>query len=132
MKSIKTKDLTQTTVFKASADDVYDALMDSQKHSEFTGGKAVMSQKVGGKFTAYDGYIEGTNTELKPGKKIIQSWRATDWPKGHFSKVTYTLTKKGGKTELKFKQEGVPADQYDAIKQGWVDYYWEPLKKMFK
>lgn len=132
MVKIKSKSINQSVVLNASPEEVYDVLMDSKKHSEFTGGKAVMSQKVGGKFTAYDGYIEGTNTELKPGRKIIQSWRATDWPKGHYSKVTYTLTKKGDKTELKFKQEDVPADQCEDIKRGWVDYYWEPLKKMFK
>lgn len=128
---MKTKNLSQTTVFSASARDVYNTLMDSKKHSEFTGGKAVMSQKVGGKFTAYDGYIEGTNVELKPGKKIVQSWRGNDWPKGYFSTITYALIEKGGKTTLKFTQKGIPAEQYDSIKKGWVDYYWKPLAKIF-
>ncbi len=127
---MKTKNLSQTTVFNASAHDVYDALMDSKKHSKFTGSKAVMSQKKGGKFTAYDGYIEGTNIELKPGKKIIQSWRGSDWIKGHFSTVTYALTEKDSKTTLKFTQKNIPANQYDSIKQGWIDYYWKPMKKM--
>lgn len=131
MDKVKTKNLSQSVVLNTSVHEVYDALMDSKKHSRFTGGKAVMSQKVGGKFTAYDGYIEGKNLELKLDKKIVQLWRATDWPKGHFSTITYTLTKKRDKAELKFKQEGLPVEQYDAIKQGWIDYYWEPLKKMF-
>lgn len=130
-KTIKTKNIKQVVVFNVSAKEVYDTLMDSTKHSQFTGGKAKMSSKVGGKFTAYDGYIDGTNLELKQGKKIVQSWRASDWPKGHFSTVTYDLTEKAGKTTLKFTQKDVPVEQCDDIKQGWIDYYWKPLTKMF-
>lgn len=130
-KKIKTKTINQSVVLNANPKEVYDALMDSKKHSQFTGESAKINNKVNGKFTAYSGYIEGESLKLTPGKIIVQSWRATDWPKGHFSRVTYTLTKKGDKTQLKFKQEGVPAGQHDSIKQGWVDYYWEPLKRMF-
>ncbi len=128
---MKTKNISQRLVLNAGSHEVYDALMSSKKHSQFTGAKAVMSQKVGGKFTAYDGYIEGKNTDLKPDKKIVQLWRASDWPEKHFSTVTYALTEKAGKTTLKFTQKNVPAEQYKEIKQGWVDFYWSPLKKMF-
>ncbi len=131
MNKIKTKTINQSVVINASPGEVYDALMDSKKHSQFTGEEAKISNKVKGKFTAYGGYIEGESLKLTPGKIIVQSWRGSDWPKGHFSKVTYTLMKKGNKTQLKFKQEGVPVDQYDSIKQGWVGYYWKPLSKMF-
>ena len=128
---MKTKNISQSVVLNANSQEVYDVLMSSKKHSQFTGGKAVMSQKVGGKFTAYDGYIGGKNTELKPGKKIVQTWHANDWPKGAVSTVTYALTEKAGKTTLKFTQKNVPAEQYEEIKQGWMDYYWNPLQKMF-
>lgn len=128
---VKTKDLKQTAVFDASPMEVYEALMDSKKHSEFTGSRAVMSSKVGGKFTAYDGYIEGKNLELEPGKKIVQEWRGSDWPEGHYSTITYDLAASGKKTKLTFTQKGIPADNYEDIKQGWIDYYWDPLKEMF-
>lgn len=128
---IKTKNISQTVVLNASAHEVYDALMSSKKHSAFTGGKAVMSQKEGGKFTAYDGYIKGINLELKPDKKIVQLWRAKDWPKGHASQVTYVLSGTTKKTTLKFTQKGIPAEQYKDLKKGWPDFYWKPLKKMF-
>ena len=51
---MKTKTITQTVTFKTSAKAVYDALMDSKKQSKFTGGKANISNTVGGKFTAYN------------------------------------------------------------------------------
>ncbi len=65
------KTIRQTVTFKASPHEVYEALMNSRRHAKFSGGKARLSRKVGGKFTAYDGYIEGTNLELAPDKKIV-------------------------------------------------------------
>ncbi|MGA2318205.1 MAG: hypothetical protein ABSG71_17760 [Thermodesulfobacteriota bacterium] len=48
---MKTKTIRQSITFKASPHEVYDALMDSRKHAKFTGAKARISRKVGGKFT---------------------------------------------------------------------------------
>ncbi|MBI3232331.1 MAG: SRPBCC domain-containing protein, partial [Candidatus Doudnabacteria bacterium] len=62
--------------------------MDSKKHSAITGGAASISRKIGGKVSAYDGYISGKNVELVADKKIVQTWRASDWEDGHFSLVT--------------------------------------------
>jgi activator of HSP90 ATPase len=106
--------------------------MDSKKHAAFTGGKASISRMVGGKFTAYDGYAEGVNVELVPDKKIVQTWRADDWPEGHYSRVTFSLTNAGGGTRLAFTQSDVLEEQYDDVAQGWRDYYWKPLKEMLE
>jgi len=43
----------------ALPDEVYDTLLDSRKHSEFTGSKATGKAKVGAEFTAWLGYISG-------------------------------------------------------------------------
>ena len=82
---MKTKIIRQTVTFKATQRDVYGLIMDSRKHSKFTGAKASISLKVGGKFTAYDGYIDGINVELVKDKKIVQKWRGSDWPENHYS-----------------------------------------------
>ncbi len=55
------KTIRQRVTFKASAHDVFDALMDSEKHSRFTASQAEISREVGGKIMAFDGYITGTN-----------------------------------------------------------------------
>lgn len=129
---MKTKTIRQTVTFKASAHDVYEALMDPRKHGRFTGGKATISRKVGGKFSIYEGQIEGVNLELVPDSKIVQSWRMDDWPKGHFSKATFQFEEVDGKTRLAFVQIDVPEEFYEDIKQGWKDYYWTPMKEMLE
>jgi activator of HSP90 ATPase len=125
-----TKTIRQSATFRTSPHVVYEMLMDSRKHARFTGETASISRKVGGKFTAYGGYISGVNLELVPDKKISQSWRGSDWPEGHFSRVTFSLEEARGGTRLAFRQSGVPEAHYDSINQGWRDYYWEPMRKM--
>jgi activator of HSP90 ATPase len=129
---METKTIRQTVNLKASPHDVYEALMDSKKHARFTGGKASISREVGGKFSTYDGYAEGVNIELVPDKKIVQSWRAEDWPEGHYSRVTFSLNKAEGGTRLTFSQTDVPEEQSQDVSQGWQDYYWEPMKEMLE
>lgn len=129
---MNTKSIKESVIIKANPHDVYEALMDSKKHAKFTGGKASISREVGGKFSAFDGYAEGVNLELVPDKKIVQTWRAEDWPEGHYSKATFSLNKVEGGTRLTFTQTGVPEEQQEAVAQGWRDYYWTPLKEMLE
>jgi len=129
---MKTKNIKQEVRFKVGPHEVYEALMDSKKHAALTGQSAMVSRRVGGAFSAYDGYITGKNLVLVPDKKIVQSWQASDWPEGCVSKATFLLKPVRGGTALTFTQTGVPADQYTSIKQGWIDYYWKPMKKLLE
>ncbi len=130
---MKTRTIKQTVDFAVDAHDLYEALMDSKKHSEFTGSKCVISRKVGGKVSAYDGYISGENLELVPDKKIVQTWKAEEdcWPANHYSKVTFTFKPIEKGTRLEFIHTGVPVECGDQFDSGWKEHYWEPMKEMF-
>jgi activator of HSP90 ATPase len=126
---MKTKSFRQRVLFKNTrSEDLYDMILDSKKHAQFTGDKARISKRVGGKFTAYGDYIEGKNLDLKRPRKIVQSWRASDWEDGYFSKVTFEFKKSPRGTNLIFTHVGVPAEHVSSLKQGWIDYYWKPMK----
>jgi activator of HSP90 ATPase len=129
---MKTKTIRQSVIFKATPHEVYEALMDSKQHARFTGAGASISREVGGRFTAYDGSLEGENLELVPDTRIVQSWRSDDWPAGHYSRATFSLKEVEGGTRLTFTQSGVPEEFYDDVKQGWIDYYWEPMKRLLE
>ena len=126
---MKTKPIRQVVFFKASPHEVYEMLMDSKKHSEFTGAKASISLKAGGKFSAYDGYIGGVNVELVQGERIVQKWRGSDWTKNHYSTAIFELEKIDKGTKLIFNQTGVPEEHHEAISKGWVEHYWDKMKK---
>jgi activator of HSP90 ATPase len=128
---MKTKTIKQTIDFKLPPSEIYGLLMDSEKHSAITGSEAEISNEVGGKIWAYDGYITGENIELVPDKKIVQKWRGSDWPEGHFSKATFKLDKTKEGTKLTFTQTSVPEEVFEDVAQGWYEFYWDPMKEMF-
>lgn len=127
------KPIKQSTVVKATPQQVYDTLMDSAQHTKLTNAKADISPEVGGLFTAYNGYISGKNIELKSGELIVQEWQANDdnWPKGIKSTVKFELKEVPGGTRLDFTHEGVPKSAYKNIEQGWIDNYWKQLEEKF-
>ena len=131
--NLKTTTIKQKIVLQALPEEVYDALLDPRKHSKFTGSKATGEVKVGTKFTAWDGYISGRNLELEKGKRVVQEWITTDWPENYPpSRLEFTFRKVEGKTELTMVHSQVPAEQVEELTQGWIDYYWEPLKHYFE
>ncbi len=127
------KTIQQSVTFKATPHDVYEALMDSAKHANFTGADARVSREAGEKFTAYDGAIEGTNVELAPDAEIIQSWRcdAPGWPKNHFSHLRIALEPVDGGTQLTLNHDDVPDPSYEECSAGWRTEYWDKMKQTF-
>ena len=131
--ALKTKTFTQTIFLDAAPEEVYDAFMNSKKHSEITQDKAVISPKVGGKFTAFSGYAFGKNLKLIRGKKILQEWQTTEWPRGYPpSRFELKLKKNDNGTEVTMIHSKVPAEQANDYKIGWIDFYWTPMKKYFE
>ena len=127
---MKTKDIHQTEIFHTDPEDLYKCIMDSRIHSSFTGGEAVIEDKEGTEFTAFDGYVTGKNIVLERGKKIVQTWRAEEegWPEDHFSEVVFIFEKVKEGTKLEFFHTGIPEHKAADIAKGWTDFYWEPLK----
>ena len=129
---MKTKTIKQTATFHATPKEVYELLMDAKKLSKLSGQKAKMSDKINGKFEVFDGYCKGYNIELKEEKKIIQAWHFAEkgWPDDHFSICTFSFAKVPGGTRLSFTQKEVPEKNYESLKSGWKEFYWEPMKKL--
>jgi len=130
---MKVTTIRQKVAIPASPIEVYEAFIDAKRHSDFTGSRATCDPRVGGEFTAWDGYISGKNLELEKGKRLVQEWVTTEWPKGYSpSRLELTFTKVRGGTEILMVHSGVPAEQADDVAEGWNEFYWEPLKKYFK
>lgn len=131
---MKARTIRQTVTFKATPSEVYELLMDSRKHAKFTGGKCIVSRKVGGRISVYDGYISGKNLELVPGKKIVQLWKPEEdcWPSDHYSTVEFSLKPTTHGTRMVFTQSGVPVECGDRFDTGWRENYWTPMKKLLE
>jgi uncharacterized protein YndB with AHSA1/START domain len=122
-----------STVIPAKPKAVYDAWLDSRVHSAMTGGKATQSGKVGAKVTAWDGYITGRNLDLATGKRIVQTWRTTQFTDRHGdSVITVTLAAVPGGTRLMLEHANVPDDQTSYEERGWQEHYFEPMQRHFR
>lgn len=130
---LKLKNIKQKVLIPgATPEEVYDALMDSKKHEEFTCSPATIDPKVGGAISAWNGYISGKNLELEYGKQIVQEWRTTEWPEGYPpSRLELNLKKVELGTEIDMIQMGVPAEQARMYDEGWYESYWDPMKEYF-
>jgi uncharacterized protein YndB with AHSA1/START domain len=128
----KVRTIKQKVVIPASPKEVYDAYVDPKKHSQFTGSKATGKAEVGSKYTAWDGYIFGKYLELDDGKRVVQEWTSTDFPEGAGpSRLELCFNKVPEGTELVMVQSKVPEEVADDAADGWIEWYWNPLKKYF-
>ena len=122
---------TVSATIPASPREIYDAWLDGRRHSAMTGARATASTRVGGRFSAWDGYASGRNLELDPGRRIVQSWRTTDFAASDpDSTVTVTLAPAAGGTKVTLVHSGLTGDGAD-YKTGWRDYYFTPMKAYF-
>src|SRR5512143_1622161 len=99
-------------VLPATAEQIYSAWLTSEGHSEMTGSAARVDGKVGGKFSAWDGYISGRTLELEPSRRILQAWRTTEFPEGApDSRLEVLLLPAEGRTKLTLIHTDIPEGQ---------------------
>ena len=129
---MKSESITMSATIAAAPKAIYDAWMSSKGHTAMTGSPAAVTAKVGGKYTAWDGYISGTTLELEPGKRILQSWRSTDFAReAPDSRLEVLLAAVKGGTKVTLKHSDFPPGGAAEYKKGWKDFYFAPMKKHF-
>ncbi|HKG52850.1 MAG TPA: SRPBCC family protein [Anaerolineales bacterium] len=124
---------TLSETIQAEPTEIYEAWLSSEGHTSMTGSPAQVDGNVGGKFSAWDGYIFGTTLELTPNQRILQAWRTSEFPEDALdSHVEVLLEKFDGETRITLIHTDVPENQVDSYRQGWEDFYFKPMKKHFK
>jgi activator of HSP90 ATPase len=88
--------------------------------------------KVGGRFTAWDGYIAGKNLRLEPQRRIVQSWRTTEFKQiDADSEIDVQLEAVGKRTKITLRHSNVP-EGHSGYKTGWQTCYFDPMKAYFE
>jgi uncharacterized protein YndB with AHSA1/START domain len=123
--------ITLSTLIPAPPDIVYSAWLDSDGHTAFTGATAYVDPRVGGRHSAWDGYIHGATLELLPGSKIVQSWRTATFPEGVDSRLEVHLSIAGGATRLTLVHSGIPEKHLKEIEKGWHEFYFKRMTDYF-
>jgi activator of HSP90 ATPase len=111
---------------------LYNAWLNSNEHTAFTNSKASIEKKVGSTFTAHDGYISGKNELLHMNKRIVQSWRTTDFEEETGDStldISFEKVEKG--TKITLAHSNLPAESGKTYRKGWRDHYFKPMKEYF-
>src|SRR5580693_3053494 len=132
----------QEPVFTAGPKRVYEALTDAKLFTRVVQQSgalqamhlpdkpAEISKDAGGAFALYGGFITGRHIELVPNVRVVQAWRAGDWPAGVYSIAKFELVQQGSGCKIIFDHAGFPKSDAKGLASGWKAHYWEPLAKV--
>ncbi len=123
---------TISTFLPAPPEKVFRAWLSSEGHSGMTGSPARVEPRVGGAFTAWDGYITGRTSALKPYTRIVQAWRTTEFPVDCAdSQIEIVLEAVEGGTKLTLTHTNIPDGQAESYESGWDESYFQPMNEWF-
>ncbi len=122
-----------TAHFGIPAEKLYKAWLSPVHHGAMSyGGEAHIDPVVGGDFDCGDGYVWGKTLELDPGRRLVQSWRTTDFAEDQPDttlQVTFTDNDEG--CTLTLVHNGFPEDQVADYLHGWNEFYLAPMRIYF-
>ena len=111
---------------------VYAAWLDGALHAAMTGGAATCDNRVGGEHTAWDGYISGRNLELVEGRRIVQSWRTTEFgEEDGDSRLEIRLESAQSGSRMVIVHSDIPQGEGIKYAQGWEEHYIAPMEAYF-
>lgn len=107
---------------------IYRDWLSTKAHTLFTGGAAKIEPNVGGKHSAWDGYIWGETLEMESGKRIVQSWSTSNFPDGaEPSRLEILLEAVPEGCKITLNHSNIPTGQGKEYEQGWTDHYFNPM-----
>jgi activator of HSP90 ATPase len=125
-------DFEVSDILPGTPDDIHAAWMSSAGHSAMTGAEAHVDPALGGPFDAWDGYITGRTLALEPGRRIVQSWRTSEFDDTHEdSQIEVLLAPEGEGTRVTIRHTNVPDGQTGYEQGGWQESYFDPMREYF-
>lgn len=127
---IKTANIFQVFNVDAKPSEVFDMLMNEQKHAAFTGKEASIDACEGGRFAFCNNNHTGYFMRIIKNKRIVLCWTHRKFPRHHFSVVDLQFEKNDeGGTQISLNHIGVPETCDGWLTEAWRKTYWEPLSE---
>eukprot|EP00246_Nothoceros_aenigmaticus_P011643 TRINITY_DN3253_c0_g1_i2.p1 TRINITY_DN3253_c0_g1~~TRINITY_DN3253_c0_g1_i2.p1 ORF type:complete len:347 (+),score=65.43 TRINITY_DN3253_c0_g1_i2:111-1151(+) len=133
------KTIALTEKFHCRPSDLYSMFLDGKTWKIFTQSRAEISPEVGGRFTIFDGAVEGVFLKLEDNRMIVQKWRFANWKDGQYSNVCLSFEEpEAGVTVVKLTQTDVPEeDRYgnetviENTTKGWKELIFHKIRAVF-
>lgn len=122
-------DLTLEFQLSAPPARVMQLLTDAALIRKWSGGEAVLENKVGGRFSMFDGWVNGAVTKTGA-DELAYTWLTTDQPEGSKpTEVHYVLKKHDGGTKVILHHTGFATEEeMKDHRSGWADFFFDPLE----
>lgn len=118
-KTVNTSSISETYEFQTLAKELYITFLDQNRVAAWSRAAPNLDPKVGGKFSLFNGNIDGEFLELEENAKIVQTWRLQAWPKDHYAKLTLAFDQGLDGTNLRMVMDDVPLSQEDVVKSNF-------------
>ena len=119
-------------IFPVTPERIFNDWLSSEAHSAMTGGEAEIDNLEATAFMAWDGYISGTVLELINNKRIIMSWRTTEFPLDQADSIfEIKLTQVDEGTKVTFTHTNLALGDGDKYLTGWKDHYVAPMTEYY-
>lgn len=121
----------QSVTVELPPDEMFVWFTDPGRVSAFTMSPASVSAVAGSAFSLFGGMVTGEQVEVVPGARLVQRWRFSSWPAGHYSRVelSFAASESGG-TTITLAHSDVPKADLERTKAGWNDNYWSRFKNL--
>lgn len=119
--------------FNTSPEQLYADWLNSEGHEKLTGGAANIQEILNSEYTAWDGYISGRLTELDSGKKIVQTWRTSEFSSEHEDSILEIKLEPSDKgTLLTLLHTNLASEnEVEKYTSGWEMHYFEPMRDLY-
>jgi activator of HSP90 ATPase len=125
-------DFEVSDVLPGTPDAIYRAWMSSDGHTAMTGAGARIDPRIGGEYETWDGYITGRMLALKPGRRIVQSWRTAELADSDGdSQIEVLLDPVEDGTRITIRHTNVPDGQPGYEQGGWQEIYFDAMRVHF-
>ena len=133
------RSLSVTEKYYCRPADLFTCFTIEGKMRAWTQSNASVDPKVGGKFTWFNGSVEGAFEGIEQDSKLDFTWRFTNWPDNVTSRVSISLSEpETGTTILKLSQEGIPDEDrfgqggvYEHVERGWSMQVFTRIRQIF-
>lgn len=132
---VNTITVTDNEEFRTTAKEMYQTFIEPARLAAFTRSPPKLFQGAtkGAKFELFGGNVSGEYLELEAPTKLVQSWRLSQWPAGHYSRlqIEFDQNDVDHVTVMRVTWEGVPVGQEEVTKRNWLEYYVKSIKQTF-
>jgi len=129
---MKKEALRVTSTIPVAPTTLYFAWIDSTHHTSMTGQTAKIDPVVGAKYSCCNGYVTGKLVILDLGRRIVESWRTTDFPRDAAdSRVEVHFETLGLSTRILILHTEIPEGQSEKYKALWNERYITPMRAYF-